>query len=252
MRALPLVLATLLLAAPAAPAAASSPGGAVPAAPSAVRVLECTPALEPAARSVTFEARMRPVRRSVTMALRFSLQSRSRDGGRWRRVAAEGFDAWLPSEPSVRRYVYAKTVRSLLVPASYRAVVRFRWYDEEGAVVARARAVSPPCAQPDLRPDLVPRRLEALPAAAGLRRYAVVVRNAGAGAAGASTLQLDVGGAASVSAPVPALAPGEARSVAVTGPACVAGLGVTATVDAGDAVDEADEAANVLAAPCPP
>src|SRR4051794_26657410 len=119
MRSLLLSLAALLLVAP----------GAAAAPPGSVRVLECTPGLAPEERSVTFEGRMRPVARSVTMALRFTLQARTPDDARWRHVAADGFDTWLPSEPGVRRYTYEKTVRNLVVPASYRTTVRFRWQD---------------------------------------------------------------------------------------------------------------------------
>jgi hypothetical protein len=252
MRASLLIAAGLASAAiAAAPAAGADPHAVAAAPPGTVRVLECSPAPDSALRSVTFEARMRPARRSVTMALRFTLQARAA-GERWRRVAAEGFDAWLTSEPSVRRFVYDRTVRNLAAPASYRAVVRFRWLDEDGAVVAAARAVSAPCSQPDLRPDLEPRRLDVQPVAdPDLRRYAVLIRNAGEGAAEASTLRLDAAGRA-LSAAVPALAPGEARVVALTAPACAPGSAVAATADAGGVVDEADEDDNAVTATCPP
>ena len=93
MRVLLLSVAALLVSAPGAPAAP----------PGSVRLLECTPALDPAERSVTYEGRMRPLAGTVTMAMRFTLQART-DGLRWRRVAAEGFDTWLESQPGVRRY----------------------------------------------------------------------------------------------------------------------------------------------------
>jgi hypothetical protein len=243
MRALPLLLAVFLLIAPAA--ARAAPQGSV-------RVLECSPALDAAGRSVTFEGRMRTQRGSATMAMRFTLQLRAPEQRRWRRLAAEGFDQWLESAPAVRRYTYAKTVRALPVPASYRVLVRYRWLDEDGAVLARARAISAPCAQPDLRPDLVARRLDvtASPDPA-LDRYAVLVRNAGGGAAAPSAVRLDVPGGPPALAAVPALAAGESRRLVLTAPACAAGAALAATVDATGVVAESDEAANVITAICP-
>jgi hypothetical protein len=244
MRVLPLVLAGLLLLAPAA--AGAAPQGSV-------RVLECSPALDAAARSVTFEGRMRAQRGSAIMAMRFTLQLRAPEQRRWRRLAAEGFDVWLESAPAVRRYTYAKTVRGLPVPASYRVLVRFRWLDDDGAVLARSRTLSAGCAQPDLRPDLVARRLDVAPSPdPALDRYAVLVRNAGGGAADASAVRLDVPGREPALAPVPALAAGESRRLVLTAPACAAGAALAATVDATGVVAESDEAANVITALCPP
>jgi hypothetical protein len=242
-----LLLSLTALAAPAAAAAHEiAPQGSV-------RVVECTSALEPAARAVTFEGRMRPIARSVTMAIRFTLQARTVDASRWRHVPADGFDAWLPSEPGVRRYTYEKTVRALPAPASYRVTVRFRWHDAAGHVLARSEALSAPCAQDDLRPDPVARRIELLPTAEpGTARYAVQVRNAGATDSGAFALRLDVAGHPPQSATVLPLAAGETRTVSLLAPACEPGGAVTATVDADGQVDEADEAANVLTIACPP
>jgi hypothetical protein len=251
MRVLPLCLVTLLLAAPDV-AAATPHAHVTTAGAGSVRVLECSAALDPAARSATFEGRMRAQRGSVAMAMRFTLQLRTPAERRWRRQTAEGFDAWLPSQPAVRRYTYAKTVRGLPVPASYRVLVRFRWLDEEGAVVARSQVVSAACLQPDLRPDLVARRLDVGPGPdPALDRYAVLVRNAGGGAAGASAVRLDVPGRPATLAPVPPLAAGESRRVVLTAPACAAGAVVAATVDATAVIAESDEAANVISAACP-
>ncbi|HWT25220.1 MAG TPA: CARDB domain-containing protein [Solirubrobacteraceae bacterium] len=242
MRTLLLSIAALLLAAP--------PAAAVPS--GSVRVLECTPALEESERSVTFEGRMRPIARTVTMALRFTLKARSADDAGWRRLHAEGFDVWLQSEPGVRRYIYAKTVRNLLAPAAYRATVRFRWLDAAGRVIARSSAVSATCAQPDLRADLVLRGIDAQPLPdPGLRRYEVLLENAGAGGSGASVLRLDVPGRPLATATVAPLAAGESRAVSVVAPACAPGDALVATADAAGQVEEADEDANAVEVACP-
>jgi len=243
MRSLLLSVAVLLAAAPGAAAATSG----------AVRVLECTSALDPAQRTVTFEGRMRPTARSATMEMRFTLQTRTPDAARWRRLEAEGFDTWLASAPGVRRYTYAKTVRNLVAPAAYRTTVRFRWLDAAGVVLARSSAVSPSCAQEDVRADLAPRSLDVLPAPDPAQRsYAVLVRNAGASSGAASQLRLDVSGRPSVLADVPPLEPGESTTVSVLAPACVPGDPIVAVVDPAGHVDESDEDDNTVEAVCPP
>ena len=51
--------------------------------------------------------------------------------------------------------------QDLLAPASYRAVVDFRWRDARGKTMRTERAISPVCKQPDPRPDLVVRSVRA-------------------------------------------------------------------------------------------
>jgi subtilase family serine protease len=65
-------------------------------------------------------------------------------------------------------------------------------------------------------------------------------------------LAVDPAAGPHVTAPVPGLAAGESRTVAVTAPACAPGGVVSATVDARDEVDEADEGGNVITVICPP
>ena len=148
MRRVLLISALLLLGSPAAAAAES------------VKLLACDDALEPQQRAATFEARVRPAYGSERMQVRFSLQVREVEPPGWRRVVAEGFDQWLTSAPGVRRYSYAKTVQNLSAPAAYRTVVRFRWLDADGSVLARSRRTSRVCRQADLRPDLTPTLIE--------------------------------------------------------------------------------------------
>jgi len=159
------------------PAAAAADGASV-------KLLDCVPALEPQDRMAMFEGRMTPRRGSERMQLRFTLQVRE-PAVEWRRVVAPGLDQWLTSNPGVRRYSYAKTVQNLAAPAAYRMVMRFRWLDAAGAVMARSRATSRACRQPDLRPELEALAVEVSPAVApDRRRFAITVRNRGRIAAG--------------------------------------------------------------------
>ena len=212
-----------------------------------VKVVDCVPALDPVARSATFEARVKAARGSDRMQVRFTLQERDqRITARWRKVVAPGFDEWLTSASGVGRYSYSRTIQNLTAPASYRTVVRFRWLDADGEVLRSTRVTSASCRQPDLRPDLAPLRVEAAPAAdAGSWRYRVVIRNTGRSDAG----PFDVTLGAAVET-VDGLAAGEQRAVTLTGPECAADTPVI--VDAGDLVDERDEDDNVLVPVCQP
>jgi len=234
-----LLITVLVLAFPAAAHGAS------------VKTVDCTPALDGAARGATFEAKMKAVKGTGKMQVRFTLQVRDDGVKSWRRVSAAGFDTWLSSEAGVRRYSYSRTIQNLAAPAVYRTAVRFRWLDEEGDTLRTARDTSSWCRQPDLRPDLEVTAVEVLPAPrADRRRYTVTVRNAGRTAAAPFDLGLRVGAAELGPLPVFGLAAGASRSVTVTGPACTPAAAPLATADAGAAIDERDEDDNVLAAAC--
>jgi hypothetical protein len=235
MRRALLIATVALLVFPAAAGAAS------------VRLVECVPALEPADRSATFEARVHPVRGSERMQVRFTLQVRQGALPGWRRVAASELDAWLTSFPDVRRFTYSRTVRNLSAPASYRTIVRFRWLDADGEVVRRSRAISRACRQHDMRPDLV--ATEIVPVAGG---YEVALRNDGRTDAGPFEVALAAGVLALEPAALEGLAAGERRTVSIGGPPCAPGEPLTATVDSAGAVDERDEQDNALTLPCQP
>ena len=78
------------------------------------------------------------------------------------------------------------------------------------------------------------------------------MRNTGRSAADESVLRVALGGAELPLAPVLALEPGEGVEVSVEGPACEAGEPWSANADAGDAIDERDEADNRFTRLCPP
>ena len=228
------VIASLLLA------------GAADARPRAqVVVTECRPALDPELRLAAFEGRARRIPGAERMQMRFTLQERS--AGAWSVVEAEDWGEWTTSAAGVAEYRYTKEIGRLAAPAAYRTVVRFRWLDDAGAVIARDLAVSKRCRQPDLRPDLGVRDVVFRDG-----RYLVEVRNGGATRAPASQLELVVDG---VERRVVAVGPVRARStrtVEVAAPRCTpGGPGVSVYADHGDAVDERDEADNGRVLGCP-
>lgn len=225
------------------------PATAAAAAPPTVKVLDCVPALDQGLRSATFEARVRAARGSDRMQVRFALQVRASEPlARWRRVIAPGFDQWLTSDAGVRRYTYDRTVQNLTAPASYRTVVRFRWLDDEDDVIKSAKVTSSACRQPDLRPNLVPLRVDVAADAAGEPvRYLVTLRNAGRTDAGPFAVALDP----DLRADVLGLAAGETQVVEIAGPACAAGAPLAVTLDPDALVDERVEDDNTLAGSCP-
>jgi CARDB len=226
------VLAAVL----AAPAAAAGPASAA--------LLACERGAEPAAE---FEARMGTVPGAVRMRMRFTLQMLTPSKPTYRRVAAHGFGGWSTSDPGTTRYVYTRRVEDLVGPASYRVVVRFRWLDAADEVIARDRAHSRPCRQPDLRPNLTVRDLAIEPGPdAFTRRYVALVRNTGRRPAGA--FELAVGDLLPVT--IPSLGPGRERTVEVVGPLCESGAEITAVADAADLVEERSETDNELAVVC--
>ena len=144
-------------------------------------------------------------------------------------------------------------VEGLLAPATYRVQLRFRWLSDGGRTLATARRSSASCRQPDPRPNLVVSSLTVQRTAKpGRYRYVAFVRNTGRSAAGASALRVAFGGAALPHAPVVALEAGEGVEVAIEGPACSEGAPVDADADAGEAIDERDEADNRFTRLCPP
>jgi len=245
LRAAILALLVFALAAPAA-------GAAVPRSAAKALLTSCERGPTDLDRAAVFEGQMRALRRTARMQMRFTLQARGPDTTRWSTVAAPGFGSWVSSASGTSRYVYTKRVEGLLAPAEYRVQLRFRWLNAAGRSIATTRRSSRLCRQPDPRPNLVVSSLAVRPTARADRyRYVAFVRNTGRSAADASQLRVAFGGLALPLAAVDALQPGEGIEVAVTGPACAEGAPVDADADAGEAVDERDEADNRFTRLCP-
>lgn len=237
-----IVLLALLV--PTASAAAATPK---------VRLVDCEAALDQIQRFAVFEGRMGSVKGAQRLQMRFTLQVRDADTPHWHAVATPGFGRWVSSNPGVSRYVYTKRVENLVAPASYRALVRFRWLGAGGRRLASRLVTSPTCVQPDLRPNLRPLDIVARPAPGPkTTRYAIQVVNRGRSPASSSELVLTVGGQALPLQTVEQLEAGERRVVSVVGPTCEPGSELTVDVDPRGAVDERDEADNRLTLPCPP
>jgi len=252
------------LVAPSALAAASERGAsAASGAPAGARLLSCHRSPSLAARVAVVGTSMRPLPAGRRLAVRVDLWQRV-PGARWtQRTDVPGLGVWIaPSNPQLGSqpgdiFKYRQSVGRLVVPASYRFRVSFRWSDATGAVVRATSVTTATCRQPDLRPDLVLTAVQATPArrGGGLVRYAVTVRNAGHSAAPRSLVAATLPGDATPNGRqrgVPRLQPGASAVVAVTGPGCAAGGQPASFVaDPANAIDEADEANNTITAVCP-
>lgn len=207
----------------------------------------CTTSALPAQRAASFVGSMPAITGSMRMQMRFDLQRRRLDEKLWHKVPGiQGFGIWETAQPGRAGFVYHKRIDGLQVPASYRSIVRFRWYRPDGTLARQVRKRTPVCTQPDLRPDLAAAGVRAmLDARPAFAVYTVVVRNDGHSPAGAFAV-LVAGGVTEVAG----LAAGEQLEVAVLAPACVAGSFISAVVDADRRVDEADER-NALRRGCP-
>jgi hypothetical protein len=244
-----LAITVFLLAATGSALARAQDVGSRP--PLRARLAECSSGQSPAARYAVFAASMPAVPGSMRMGIRFDLLQRA-PGGAFAPVAVPRWGVWERSRPGVPGFLYSKRIDALAAPAAYRALVRFRWYGPNGATVRRARRLTAICRQPDPRPDL---RVGAVTARAagdpGSEIYDVVVRNVGRGDAESFSVVLTVGGSAQPPRVVGSLAAGAHQVLEIVGPRCDAASRLQVSLDPGGAVDEANEANNVAARPCP-
>lgn len=236
---------TLVL--PGAPAHATPPAG-----PAKVRLLACVPAVEPTARYAVFESEMRGLPGFARLQVRFTLEARTPDDSGWSRVAAPGFGAWVAASPGVRRFVYTKRIENLVAPGHYRVVAKFRWLNAAGAIVGRELRRSGVCRQPDQRPDLTATRIDVDPGSSSdTRTYVIPLVNRGRTRAPGVAVRLIVNDEPQPLATLGSFAPGEQGVLGLAAPACRPGTSITAIVDPGGLVDEADETDNVLTVACP-
>jgi hypothetical protein len=197
-------------------------------------------------REATFQARMTTVRRATRMQMRFTLQVLRPGERRFKRVAAPGFGTWITVPPGYGKYTYDKTVKALLPPASYRAVVHFRWRDARGRTIRTEQATTPACRLPDVRPDLVVRALRIIDGS----RYVATVVNRGREAAGPFSVEFLRDAEVLASAEILGLAAHGSTTVVVPGLPCTRGDRIEAVVDPGGDVDESNEENGTLAITC--
>lgn len=213
----------------------------------------CRTGVTPAERFAVFTGSMPARRGTDRMAMRFELQIREPADRAFRTVKAPSFGRWERSQAGRRGFIYSKRVDGLKAPARYRTVVRYRWYDDAGEVIASATRTAPQCTQPDPRPNL---RLLALRATAGptpgTTTYLLTVVNSGRGPAAAFEVAAgpeDDGATATVT--VGGMAAREARVLEVTARSCAPGGRVRIRLDVGAVIAESSETDNDVRRACP-
>lgn len=249
--------ASALLALPAAVAVLALPTAAS-SRPVVVRapLTRCTVGLEPAQRTLTVHPQMRPIAGTVRMGIRLALYERTPVTGRFVHVpGADGFDTWRKSEKGVGEYDLFQTLDTLAAPASYRMRVGFRWYGKHARVLRTVTRLTPKCAEPDLRPNLLVKSIIVTAPVKPDRpwHYAVIVRNVGLSPAGPFAVSFSGGGAppvAPLSKTVTGLAPNTQTQVNFAGPACAAAAPPSALVDSLSQVSERNETDNRGVAVC--
>lgn len=227
-------------------------GSSTPALASAT-LEQCTTAVDPAARSVTFNGQMSAVPGARRMAMQIAVQEAVPGSAAFRTLAAAGPSGWRRSEAGVKIYKYVRQVTDLPAPGAFRAIVQFRWIGEKGRVIKRTVRRTPVCVQPDERAKLVVGQVFASPVPGGSGRaaYRIVVRNDGRGPAGAFGVALSVDGAAQPPLAVSSLAAGTRAVLEAQGPTCTAGRQVEVTLDPAHQVSEAAGGGQSDTLPCP-
>ena len=149
---------------PSAGAAASTPlllrhshgGGAPGRTPASASLEECVSSASQEGRSATFAGEMSMLPGAVRMEIRIDLLERAPEELGYHRVAAPGLGVWRGAAPGVKTYRYLKQVTNLAAPASYRGLVRFRWLNARGRLIASTELRTRPCSQTLLSPPPPP------------------------------------------------------------------------------------------------
>jgi CARDB len=238
-------------------AAAPAPTSPKPGSTSAV-VQTCHVGLLAADRYAEFSAQIAAVNSTSTMAVRFDLYGATPTTapgaaplGPFKHLSAPSLGTWNRSAVGVTIFDYNQTVAALPYGA-FRSVVHYRWYGHDGRVIRRVKRVTPVCAEPDQRPNLVAGTVTRQ--AAGVPKttvYGVNVINRGLSAAGAFDVSLSIDGTpVAPNQTLSGLVAGARTVVTFTGPRCAIGQTLLATVDPGAKVDEASKADNTRSITC--
>jgi hypothetical protein len=113
-------------------------------------VEQCITSTVQSERSATFTAHMVAVDTTQRMQIKVQLQQRMHGESEYHTIVAPGLGMWHGSEPGVRIDNYVQQVTNLAAPASYRALVQFRWLSDKGHILKRAELHTAHCLQPTL------------------------------------------------------------------------------------------------------
>jgi CARDB len=219
------------------------------------RLAACQSGPAAAQRTATFVGSMPAVAGTKRMWMRFDLYARLPPATVYSALKVPKLGVWQKSAPGKASsgFVFTQRVQALAAPGSYKALVRFRWYDRAGRLLRSTTRSSRVCKQPDQRADL---RAGTLDAVRGPQpdeaTYQLDVRNDGHTAAGPFDVVLSVGGVEQPAQRViGGLAPAATATVTFVAPRCAAGSTLRFVLDAEDEVEESGEADDVVERACP-
>jgi hypothetical protein len=215
--------------------------------PLRARLVACETGATAAVRYAIFTGSMPALPGAARMEMRFDMLQRHVGGPGYSRVPLPKWGQWEHTERrGIAGFIFTKRVEQLSAPATYRAAVRFRWFDSAGHLLRTARRISAPCRQLDPRPDLEVGTLTGT--ADG--RYLVEVVNDGLTDAAPFSMTLGVGGQ-TVGIPAPSGLAEQRRAVTVEAPRCAPGELVRIALDTADDVQEGDELDDAVTRSCP-
>jgi hypothetical protein len=245
VRRLALLIAVLVLAAPAV-AHAQAP-------PLRAKVTACSSGPLATDRAATFTGSMPAIKGARRMWMRFDVLAHIGSATGFAPLKVPGLGVWQKSAPGhPSGFVFTQRVQGLVAPGAYKAVVRFRWYGKGSRLLRATSRETAVCRQLDQRPDLQAGRLDAVPGpGTGEATYTLVVHNAGRGPAGPFDVLLSGVGADQPAQRVTGLEAAATTTLIFAGPRCAPGSTVRVTVDARGEIAEADEADDVVERTCP-
>jgi len=203
-------------------------------------VTACTTGDTAAERSATFSATVDAVPGTSTMSVAFDLYEQTTTTSPYVAVSAAGFGLWQSSNRAIASFTANENVVDLPAPASFRALVRYRWLSRSGHVIRRAERVTKACVETAPEPDLF---IVQITHAAGspartTELYNVAIRNRGPGSADPFEVAFSVGATPLADQQVAGLAPRSGTTVQFSGPRCTAGSTITAQIDPANAISE--------------
>ena len=110
-------------------------------------LVQCLTAGEPAERSATFAGEMTMTPGATRMSMRIELLERTPGETGYHPVLAPGVGVWRTADPGVKAYKHLEQVTDLTAPASYRALINFRWQGPRGRVLEHDELRTPRCVQ---------------------------------------------------------------------------------------------------------
>jgi hypothetical protein len=116
--------------------------------PASATLDQCVTSTEQTERSATFAGEMTAIKGATKMEMRVDVLEKMPRELVFHALVAPGLGVWRIAAAGVSTYKYLKEITNLAAPASYRAVVRFRWLNAKSHLVKSIELRTPRCAQP--------------------------------------------------------------------------------------------------------